>query len=119
MSFQLSTSEKLLIYRLRKGLSQKEMAEKVKIPYRHYLSVEKGFLPENKKFPAYVMNIAKLSNLEECIILRKRSKLSQLELGKELGVSRQWVNEMEKGKQDAERLLEFWRTKNVRHKSRT
>ena len=115
MSFQLSTSERLLVYRLRKGLSQRDMATKVKIPYRHYLSVEKGFLPENQKFPAYVTNVSKLSNLEECILLRRRAGLSQLELGKKLGVSRQWVNEMENGKQEAERLLEYWRTKNAKH----
>lgn len=47
---------------------------------------------------------------EWCRVLRWRAGKTQREVAAELDVSRSWVNQMERGLENCDRLLEYWGT---------
>lgn len=49
-----------------------------------------------------------LSNTEMCLVVRRRSGLSQRDVAAKVKCSRRWVNLMEQGAVDCARLIRFW-----------
>lgn len=50
----------------------------------------------------------KLTDVEYCVVLRRRTRLTQQQVADALGVSRYWVMLMENEKAPIERLVEYW-----------
>jgi len=50
----------------------------------------------------------KLTDVEYCVVLRKRTGLTQQQVADALGVSRYWVMLMENEKAPINRLLQYW-----------
>lgn len=102
---ELSTGERLLILRRRRGQSQKQAAEALGVSlycYRQWESDEQAETDPPK------VRSPKLALHEQCFLRRVRAGLSLADLAGELGLSRWWVCKMEQGKAPPERLLEHW-----------
>ncbi len=104
---ELSKGERLFLHRRRKGLTWFEAAEFWKVPGKKYRQWEAD---EREKAP-YV-NISAPNVIEECILQRRRWKITQGRLAKKLNLSRAWVNQMENGSADKYRLVLFWQNMN-------
>ena len=110
---KLKQHESLLIFRRRKGWNQGEMAQKLGVSHHEYKLLEYGLtsiaftIPANSKYVSWV-NIAELLPHEKCLIYRKRAKISQAEVAKEMGISRTWLRMQETGEVDCAPLLRFW-----------
>lgn len=98
--------EALYIQRRRLQISQAERAAQLKIPEYLYVDYENEKRDVPKKL---VPKMHKLSDIEECVLKRRRCHMTQDEVAVELGLSRLWVNRMEKGIEPADRLIAFWR----------
>jgi len=97
---EINQGEWLAVKRHRDGLDQVEMADRLGLT-RHQYQAKEG--NQNGKLKR------RLSDFEACVIMRNRSKMSQGALAKELGLSRLWVNRMEKGHEDCQHLIDFWK----------
>lgn len=49
-----------------------------------------------------------ITDLDRCVILRKRSGKDQRVCAGEMGISRQWFNYMERGERNSQPLFEYW-----------
>lgn len=49
-----------------------------------------------------------LRNHERCYLYRRRLSLTQEQVAESMGVSRYWLNCMERGKASADKLIAFW-----------
>lgn len=96
---EVSHGEWLTIKRRREGLDQMEMAEKMGLTRHQYQAKEAN--PNGKLKRRLAAN-------EAAFLMRRRSKKSQSAVAKELGLSRLWVNRMEMGLEECDRLLDFW-----------
>lgn len=56
-----------------------------------------------------VSRVTDLSDAERCLIYRRRLGITQQEVANSLGISRFWVNAMERGRENCARLIEFWK----------
>lgn len=106
---RLSPSEKLLIFRLNRGWTQRRAAEHWGVGFWTYHSWEH----DPNVVPQHVRSLP--SEFDQWpglryIILRRREGMTQSALGKELGVSRQWVNRMEQGLEDDQLIRDYWAT---------
>lgn len=97
---EVSHGEWLTVKRRRAGLDQLEMAENMGLTRHQYQAKEAN---QNGKLKR------RLQPNEAAFLMRRRSKKSQNVIAKEIGVSRLWVNRMEMGLEDCERLLDFWK----------
>ena len=95
--------ELLLIWRRRKRLNQREAARALQVSLDSYREWE-GDLRAGQ--PRKL--IRELTAAERCVIARRRSKRTQKEVAASLGVTRVWVNRMERGLEGAEVLRDFW-----------
>jgi DNA-directed RNA polymerase specialized sigma subunit len=78
----------------------------LKIPEYLYVDYEN----EKREIPKKLApKMHKISDVEECVLKRRRNHMTQADVAKELGISRLWVNRMEQGTEPADRLIEFWR----------
>lgn len=55
------------------------------------------------------VSVGRLADHEACFVYRRRSGMSVEDLSAKLGVTRNWVTEMESGRGNCQRLLAFWR----------
>lgn len=106
MSVKLKPSlgELLFLWRRRKNLTQREAARRLKVSvdtYREWEADQRDGQP--KKL------LKDLTTAETCVLRRRRSGLTQKEVAAELGLTRVWVNRMEKGLADPEALKAYWR----------
>jgi hypothetical protein len=60
------------------------------------------------KVPAKRVSIGRLSPNERCVLQRKRAGYTQVQVAKDLGLCRWWVNQMETGRQDCSPLSSYW-----------
>jgi len=98
--------EALYIQRRRLSISQAERAAQLTIPEYLYVDYEN----EKRDVPSkLVPKMHKLSDIEECVLKRRRCSMTQGDVAKELGMSRLWINRMEQGIEPAERLIQYWR----------
>ena len=99
---QIEPFEYLYAWRKRLKINQVEMAEKLGID-RHELSeIELG-----KSIVIGPIDIT-LTEVEKCILLRRRKGWKQGQLADILGVTRTWIRYMETGGRNPARLIEYW-----------
>lgn len=99
-------AEVLFTWRKRRGLNQAEMAAENGVSRVRWCRWE-----TDKEEPAVKLpkNFT-LTDQEKCVLLRRRSGLSQEEIGLKVGASRFWVNQMETAKGvSPEKLVEYWK----------
>ena len=96
-------NEFLYILRHRLKINQVEMAANLKIT-RHILSK----IELEKQAATFFIKDLSLTQVEKCILLRRRAGKNQGQLSFYMGVSRTWVNHMETERSNPARLLEYW-----------
>lgn len=102
---RLTAGETLLLARRRSGESQEKCAQRYGITRNSYGKLERDDETyTNIKIP--VLN--ELTDAEKCLILRRRSGLTQDECAEKIGVTRFWFNRMEVGKVDVSSLVAYW-----------
>lgn len=106
MTLILTPGERLLLLRRRLGLSQVERAECFGVTLYGYRAWEAG----TKQPPARVVpKFDKLHDYEACYVLRRRRGLALQDLATQLGMTSNWLCEIEHGRQPATKLLAHWR----------
>lgn len=100
----LTTGETLLIARRRSGESQETIARRLGMTRNSYGRVERDDEEASIKLP----ELGELTEAEQCLILRRRSGLTQEECAEKLGIARFWFNQMEIGKVSCAELVKFW-----------
>jgi DNA-binding XRE family transcriptional regulator len=105
----LTLGESLLISRRRSGESQEKIADRLGMTRNVYGRVERDDedVPSGIQFP----ELGELSQDEICLILRRRSGLTQEECADKIGVTRFWFNQMETGKVSLSLLTKFWESR--------
>lgn len=99
---ELTSGEKLVIWRRRHGLSQAQMALTMGVGKNKYCEME---IQGTAQEPVY---IGTLDLYELCYILRRRNEHTILYCAREMNISRYWYNLMELGKAPEERLVQYW-----------
>lgn len=99
----LTAGETWLIWRRRKGWTQKETADILGYDHESYGEMERYALVHEN-----VPNISELQDHEKCLIYRRRLKLTIQECADKFGISRYWFNRMELGKANSQTLVECW-----------
>lgn len=102
---RLTAGETLLLARRRSGESQEKCADRYGLTRNAYGKFERDDETyTNIKIP----ELNELTDAEKCLILRRRSGLTQDECAEEIGITRFWFNRMEVGKVDASSLVAYW-----------
>ncbi len=102
---QLTPSERLLVDRRRRGLTQTQASQAWGFSEWHYRMVEAG----NRQSSCPRIRIGKLRPYESAFLMRRRLGWRRTELAKMIGVSSWWLTQMERGRVNPNRLLSFWR----------
>lgn len=98
----LSCGEKLVIWRARKGLTIQQAAKRRKTDVYTYKAWELDEIEGPK---------VKLNGIEVCEhyqVLRLRCRWSRTELGRRMGITRQDLTNMERGRKPIKSLIRFW-----------
>lgn len=100
---EITKSERLLIWRRRRGLYSWQAAKIFRVTRKRFILWEedKGDIP-------YVSLPSPLKDFEACYLLRRRSGIKQSQLARDLKLSRNWIHRMETNKEDCRRLVEYW-----------
>ncbi len=106
---KVTLNEYLFIERHKLKINQTKMANKFGITRHQYSEIELG-LKLIGVLPGWrnLITSFKLTNVEKCIILRRRANLNHTQLSGKMGVSRSWVSLMETGRRNPARLIEYW-----------
>lgn len=102
----LTQGEKVYLTRRRLGLSQSKFAKKFGMSRNQISLIEREEVdptPEMK-----ISEVSIKSESELFAILRKRRGISQTDIGSALGLSRFWVNRMERGEVNDDKLRSYW-----------
>ena len=112
MAIKLTYGERLQLARRRENLTIPYAAAILGLSRGEYLAHESrsDSRPNRlaKKIYFGKVKLAKLSTSEHCFLLRRRCGLSQEALAHKVGVSRPYLNLMERGKQNPARLAHYW-----------
>ena len=100
----LTSCERLLIYRRRRGETQHQAASRLGITRDVYSSWERT-KRANTHPP---LKIGRLHTHERCLLYRRRVGKSQQQVANSLGCCRYWVNQMERGKVPCHMLVCYW-----------
>lgn len=76
------------------------------ITRNQYGEVERGEIAISTIGP--IPNVGELAAHERCLLHRRRAGARQEDCAKEIGITRFWYNQMEKGHADCKPLLDFW-----------
>ncbi len=106
MEINLTPAEKMKLDRRRRGESQQEAAERWGVTLYRYREAEAGRRSESKIRPRFTV----VRDYEACLVLRTRRGDSVAALAKEMGISRWWLTQIERGKQPADELVRYWST---------
>ena len=87
---------------MRRGETQRRAAKRLKVSLGAYSQMELGKVPSKR------VKIGRLEAHERCVLQRKRAGYTQLQVAKDLGSCRWWVNQMETGRQDCTPLTSYW-----------
>jgi len=106
VTFQTITqAEKLMLWRRRLGLTQDQAGRRFGVSGWVYGEMERGAQPA----PVYAWRGPfLLKDHEKCVIYRLRAGVTQQAVAAELDCSRIWVNQMESGQANCDKLIEFW-----------
>ena len=97
----LTKGEAKLLDRREAGLNLRGMAELLGVDLKKYIESERSQTPSR-------LLLQEQGTCEKCVIYRRRSKMTQDQVAKELGVSRGWVNSMERGRVPCDTLVWYW-----------
>lgn len=100
----LSPSEKLLIWRRRGKITQRQAAKIYKMPEKKYRNWEKGLYDWDPNIDV----IMPLDDQEKCFLLRKRFGYEQGDIAKRIGATRTMITEAENYNVPIAPLKEFW-----------
>lgn len=107
----LTMGERLVVSRHRMGITQREMADRLGLTRRQAQELEadsyRGVVPQRVRDFAELGEALRLH--ERCVVARARTKFGVSEVAGWLGVSRQYVYEMESGREDCGRLVALWK----------
>ena len=98
----LTSGETHLIWRRREGLNQSQAAEELGWSVKKYKQAERDVRDEEPR------DIREVHHHERALVYRRRASQTQREVAAALGVSRLWVNRMERGLADCSPLIEYW-----------
>ena len=101
---QLAPSERLITYRRRTGLTQTQASQEWGFTEWHYRMLEAG----NRQSFCQRVWIGKLKPHESAFLMRRRYGYKRTDLAKMIGVSCWWLTQMERGRVNPKRLIEFW-----------
>ena len=101
----LSLAEKLLLWRRREGLTQREAGKRLEISRNTYGILERE---ESHKSDLIAAPLGDIRPYEKCFIMRRRSGMTIPMCAEQAGISRYWYNLMELGKASPERLVAYW-----------
>lgn len=101
----LTNGERFFIRRKRLNLNQEDCAKRRDLTRNQYGKLERD--AEGK--PDITINqVDPLTDLEKCLIKRRRSSLSQAECAAKMNITRFWFNQMETGRVNSKALIDFW-----------
>lgn len=98
----LSSAERLLVWRRREGLTQRQAARRLSVSQYRLRAWELGAGEPPR------VSLGRLLPHESCFLLRRRSGTSLEELARQLGVTPWWLCQMEGGSAPVDRLLRHW-----------
>lgn len=107
----MTYAEQLVLHRRRLGMNQDEYAallsrrQGLKYTWRDVMDAEHG----RKNLGPVALVPSKPLPHEWCFLQRRRRGLRQSEVAVLVGCSRPWLNRMEKGLEDCEKLVGYWR----------
>ena len=107
---ELTIGESMLLKRRRLGLNQTDMA-KLLGTTRQKLSLielDKLEIQSPNNYKSIISKTEIRDDNEYCVICRHRYNMTQGELAKEMKLSRQTINMMEKGINNCSSLKDFW-----------
>jgi transcriptional regulator with XRE-family HTH domain len=109
---RISAAEQLLIWRKRANLNQREMAKRFGVSRNRYSQFENYNLNMLEEptllFDLKEYAVGPLRANERCLLYRRRCGVNQRQVANHIGLSRLWVNRMERGIVDCSRLIEYW-----------
>lgn len=105
----LTAGEALLMQRRRRDQDQFAAAKRCGVARATYQQWEMDLVAAPEHHVARAREaVGALRDYEACMLLRRRFGLSAFEMGKLVGLSRQWVSTMERGSAPADTLIEYW-----------
>ncbi len=104
----LTTGEMLLLTRRRWFKNQLEMAQMLKTSLSAYRDMEHDRAGPSEFAEAAMSGFGEIRHHERCFMYRRRCQKTQREVAADMGVSRLWVNRMERGLADCTELLCYW-----------
>lgn len=99
--------ESLVIWRRRKQLNQIDAARYYAVRPDTY----RGWEADRRTHDQESYHAGELKPHETCYLLRRRAGKYQKDIATEMGISRQWVIQMEEGTAPVERLVAYWEAK--------
>lgn len=112
----ITPGEQITIWRRRENLSQRDISLLLGVPLADVPKFEQDQLSwDAAKFPVVMPyeQLLPIRPYETCFLMRKRANMQQKELAQLLGVSRYWLNIMERGKAECSQLIQFWIERNA------
>ena len=100
----LTDAERLFIWRRRAGMTKLGAAKRLRVSRRVYHGWETNREPRNRP----TKKVPDLTLCEFCVLLRRRRGVRTTDLAEEIGVSRTWLAQLERGVADPSRLYSFW-----------
>ena len=95
--------EYLFIDRITRKFNQTKYASRIGCTRHQYSEIELGL-----RLPWFWVEKLILTEVEKCILLRRRKGLKQGQLASIIGITRTWVRLMETGGRNPARLIEYW-----------
>lgn len=105
MKLTLNAGERLLLLRRRLDVSQVERAKKHGVTLYRYRGWEDGREPPPTRI---VPRFGTLHDYEACYVLRRRHGIALQVLAARLGMTPNWLCEIEHGRQPAKKLVAHW-----------
>jgi DNA-binding XRE family transcriptional regulator len=99
-------AELLFLWRRRRGYNQKQAADALGYKRQTYVRLEHGRDPIRGKLRRRLKR--ELTPADCCVLYRRRADWTQAQVAHQMGVSRLWVNRMERGLESCEKLIFFW-----------
>lgn len=106
----LTPAEQLFVDRSLRNLTQHQAARAWKTTFWTYRSWESNpnLVPDGVREALRYVDKHEIPRAVTFAVKRRRKGMTQRELANEIGVSRQWVNRMERGLEDDSQLDDFW-----------
>jgi DNA-binding XRE family transcriptional regulator len=103
----LKPGERLRLYRRRLKLNRRALGTALNMTWRQIAEIERG---DRDLDPAAITwhGEKDLRAHEKCWVYRTRCGKSQADVAGELEVSRLWVNKMERGEVNCDKLIWYW-----------